>query len=152
MEGFYDKWNRDELLTVGNRALANAVRTSGGYAAPQNRDDELSLGEDRFFSRSEAANFVRVSTSTVDSWLWKKWLPRYKASHRTLILKSDLIRFIVAGGKSPGPKRKAAPAPDAAADALRETAELPEPSEAAAPQAPPRRLYRRQKATPAQTA
>jgi hypothetical protein len=133
--------------------IATLVRASRGYTTPG--DDELLLGEDPFFDVPGAANFAHVSKYTISSWLWKKLLRRYKAGHKTLIKKSDLIQFIVADGKSPAPKRKAAaatqdaPLEDTAEDVCRKSATLPEPDKPAAPEAPPRRLYLRQKSTPA---
>jgi hypothetical protein len=47
------------------------------------------------------------------------------------------------------PSNDAAPPRDVAGDAFEESAELPESNKPAAPEAPPRRLYPRQKSTPA---
>ncbi len=50
-----------------------------------------------YLSKNEAAEFLRVSPWTISAWLTQKRLTRYKAGSRTLLLRSDLERFLKAG-------------------------------------------------------
>lgn len=55
-----------------------------------------------YLSKKEAAEFLRVSPWTISAWLTQKRLLRVKAGSRTLLLRSDLERFLRAGTEEAG--------------------------------------------------